>query len=255
LTVVSFVICLSVLFLPLFIIDKNASAATDLPLLQIEQKMRLGKAVGPTEGSLTVQTIVGAGGGGTCEQCQFIVYKPTKIAPSNAGIAYVSETPLDLAGAKRLVFFAKGELGGETIKPLIMGRASSSVSAAPFTNLDFEVENEDIVLASDWRRYEMNIDGLNLNKVTTPFALVISNQRGDAPDALPTPSSDEPPNNNNNPDQISFYLKGVSLDDTAATNPLNNGSINNGSLSAVDNINSLENTTRGIIVPKYWNSR
>ena len=58
----------------------------------------------------------------------------------------------------------------------------------------------------------MNIDGLNLNNVTTPFALVISNQRGEAPDALPTPSSNELPNNNNNPDHISFYLKGVSLD-------------------------------------------
>ena len=251
LTALVLVTCLSVLFLPLFIIDKNASAATDLPFLQIEQKMKVVKALGPTDGSLTVQTIVGAGGGGTCEQCQFIVYKPTTSAPGKAGVAYVSETPIDLDGAKRLVFFAKGELGGEAIKPLIMGKASSAVSAAPFTNLIFEVENEDIVLASDWRRYEMNIDGLNLNNVTTPFALVISNQRGEAPDALPTPSSDELPNNNNNPDHISFYLKGVSLDDTAATNPINNGSINNGSinngsLSAGDNINDLENNTRGI---------
>ena len=105
-------------------------AAMDLPLLQIEQKMKVIKVLGPTDGSLTVQTIVGAGGGGTCEQCQFIVYKPTTSAPGKPGIAYVSETPLDLAGAKRLVFFAKGELGGETIKPLIMGKSSSSVSGS-----------------------------------------------------------------------------------------------------------------------------
>ena len=41
LTALVLITCLSVLFLPLFIIDKNASAATDLPFLQIEQKMKV----------------------------------------------------------------------------------------------------------------------------------------------------------------------------------------------------------------------
>ena len=32
-----------------------------------------------------------------------------------AGVAYKSAQPLDLTGAQRIVFFAKGELGGENV--------------------------------------------------------------------------------------------------------------------------------------------
>ena len=215
------IFCISPLFLSSFFEGKSASATIAFPLLQIEHKIQPTKALDQKSGSLTIQTIVAAGGGGTCEQCQFIVYKPLGSAPSKPGIAYTSSRPLDLEGAKRLVFFAKGELGGETIKPMVLGKPSSSVSLVPFKNLKFGVTSEDIVLTNDWKRYELNIEGLDSNGVTTPFALVISNQRGNIRDTLPDLDSDKPPMNNPDPKAISFYLKGVSLDNTAAVNPIN----------------------------------
>ena len=204
------------------------AAAVRFPLLQIEEKLPLVMSVNQTTSSVIVQYITGAGGGAVCEQCQFIVYKPitTKERPV---IAYASETPLDLSGAKRIVFFAKGELGGETIKALAIGKSPDLVSTPPLNALQFEVVSPNIVLTSDWKRYELHVDGLDLKDVSSPFGLVISNQRESTP-ISPGPDSDKPPINNDsdkppinngNVKEVSFYLKGISIDNTPAVNPIN----------------------------------
>ena len=111
-------------------------------------------SVNQTTSSVIVQYITGAGGGAVCEQCQFIVYKPiTK--KERPVIAYASETPFDLSGAKRIVFFAKGELGGETIKALAIGKSPDLVSTPALNALQFEVVSPNIVLTNDWKRYEL----------------------------------------------------------------------------------------------------
>ena len=196
-----------------------AAAAATFPLLQIEEKLPLVMSVNQTTSSVIVQDITGAGGGSVCEQCQFIVYKPitTKERPV---IAYSSETPFDLTGAKRIVFFAKGELGGETIKALAIGKSPDLVSTPPLNALQFEVVSPNIVLTNDWKRYELHVDGLDLKNVSSPFGLVISNQRGSTP-TFSGPDSDEPPINNANMKEVSFYLKGISIDNNPAVNPIN----------------------------------
>ena len=200
-----------------------AAAATHFPLLQIEEKLPLVLSVNQTTSSVIVQDITGGGGGLVCEQCQFIVYKPVT-QKERPVIAYASETPLDLSGAKRIVFFAKGELGGETIKALAIGKSPDLVSTPPLNALQFEVVSPNIVLTNDWKRYELSVDGLDLKNVTSPFGLVISNQRESAP-MFPGPisddGSDKPPINNDNVKEVSFYLKGVSIDDMPAVNPIN----------------------------------
>ena len=59
-----------------------------------------------------------------------------------------------------------------------------------------------------------------MKDVSSPFGLVISNQRGHTP-VFPGPGSDKPPINNDTVKEVSFYLKGVSIDNTPAANPIN----------------------------------
>ncbi len=196
-----------------------AAAATHFPILQIEEKLPLVISINQSPSSVNVQYITAAGGGAVCEQCQFIVYKPL-IIKERPVIAYASETPFDLTGAKKIVFFAKGELGGETIKALAIGKSPDLVSTPALNALQFEVVSPNIVLTTDWKRYELSVDGVDLKDVSSPFGLVISNQRGSTP-TFPGPGSDKPPINNGNVKEISFYLKGVSIDNTPADNPIN----------------------------------
>jgi len=230
--------------------------AVSFPLLQIEEKLPLVISTGHTTSSVIVQYITGAGGGAVCEQCQFIVYKPISNKEQPV-IAYASQTPLDLTGAKRIVFFAKGELGGETIKALAIGKSPDIVSTPSLNSLQFEVVSPNIVLTTDWKRYELHLGGLDLKDVSSPFGFVISNQRegtntfpGSGSDKLPFglgsmlfdkfsgilnqregtnifpgsgsgSGSDEPPVNNDNVREVSFYLKGVSIDNMPAVSPIN----------------------------------
>jgi hypothetical protein len=95
-----------------------------------DQFLEQERDVEQTRGALTVHTITGtAGGGGRCEQCQFIDYESKTSSPSSAVIVYTTATPIDLSSAKRIVFFAKGELSGETIKALTIGKSSESGSS------------------------------------------------------------------------------------------------------------------------------
>ena len=113
------------------------AAAARFPLLQIEEKLPLVISVNQTTSSVVVEDITSAGGGAVCEQCQFIVYKPVT-NKERPVIAYASETPLDLSGAKRIVFFAKGELGGETIKALVIGKSPDMVSTPPLMHFSLK---------------------------------------------------------------------------------------------------------------------
>jgi hypothetical protein len=245
------IVAITILYMPSGLLSQDtygdrmafAAAATHFPLLQIEEKLPLVLSVNQTTSSVIVQYITAAGGGAVCEQCQFIVYKPftNKDRPI---IAYASQTPIDLSGAKRIVFFAKGELGGETIKALAIGKSPDLVSTPSLNSLQFEVVSPNIVLTKDWKRYELQLDGLDLKNVTSPFGLVISNQRESTPvpgsdklpfgleilnqlgisnqrESTPVPGSDTPPINNDNVKEISFYLKGISIDNLPAVNPIN----------------------------------
>ena len=195
------------------------AAAVPFPLLEIENKVPLAIAVNQTTAPVIIQNITSAGGGATCEHCQFIVYKPTTTT-ARPVIAYTSATPLDLSGAKKIVFFAKGEFGGETIKILAIGKPSNLVSTPCLTAFKFAVVSPDIVLTNNWKRYELNVEGLDLKGVSITFGLVISNQRGSTP-IFPGPGSDKPPMNNGDVKEISFYLKGISIDNAPAVNPIN----------------------------------
>lgn len=124
-----------------------------------------------------LRTFVGPGfdGKGTCIQLSFDVNEP----PTWAGVVlpvqpdYWGEweaAGLDLSKAKKLVFYARGEQGGEQIqvKAALAGDKPYGDSAL------FPVSTDWIKLEKDWKRYEVPVDGSQLSRVITPFAVIVN---------------------------------------------------------------------------------
>ena len=90
-----------------------AQQTPDFPLQSIEEDTPF-----TTAGDVAALTVrnVSSGSGSICEGCQVLVYNTGASPIGDVGVAYTPSSPLDLTGAKRLVFFARGELGGEVIR-------------------------------------------------------------------------------------------------------------------------------------------
>lgn len=84
-----------------------------------------------------------------------------------------SATAFDLRRAKKLVFFARGARGGESIqaKVAIAGDKTHGDSAR------HPAETEWLVLTKSWKRFEIDLTGKNLERVITPFTFVSSKDR------------------------------------------------------------------------------
>jgi PKD repeat protein len=136
-----------------------------------------------------------------CEICTRIEYTPGSLG--QAGLAYAFDGPQDLSGAKSVTFFMMGEKGGEKVKFKAGGKgvtASSSDSeerAAGINNTNssgrgnergadpqnealappgllrqqFAVATEEVELENDWRKYSIDLEGLDLRSVTHPFGM------------------------------------------------------------------------------------
>src|SRR5918997_6075752 len=124
-----------------------------------------------------------------CEFCTFVEYTP---GPRGvAGFAYENDAGVDLTGAKKVRFWMMGEEGNEKIKFKIAGKRSpdntqdrppNSSPNRP-TNSIFESERfalttEEVTLASDWRRYEVDLSGVSLDDITHPFGFELSKGNG-----------------------------------------------------------------------------
>ena len=135
----------------------------------------------------------------SCEFCNKIEYTPGGVG--KAGIAYRNDK-LDLEGNQRIVFFARGQQGGEEVRFIAIGRSISGQNINDedlFPNGDFAITTKNVTLQNDWKRYEINLNKTKLEDVTLPFGFVITD--------------------NESPKQI-FYLKGVTFDRKLAQNPL-----------------------------------
>jgi hypothetical protein len=154
---------------------------------------------------------------GNCEMCQFIKYMPGPIG--KAGVAYTPVQTLDLSGAQRIVFFAKGELGGENVAFVAIGKASNAQPVSPniFRNLNFAVISKNVTLTNDWRRYQLSLNGIDFKGVTDQFGFIVSKVRTQSQ----APSSNSLyPLDDANANHIVFFLKGVTIDNNPAINPL-----------------------------------
>jgi hypothetical protein len=156
---------------------------------------------------------------GNCEMCQFIQYIPGPTG--TAGVAYKSAQSLDLGGAQRIVFFAKGELGGENVAFVAVGKPSNSSPVPPniFTNLKFGVVGKNITLTNEWARYQLSLNGSDLTGVTDPFGFILSKVRNQS-QAASNSNSPHPPLADPNANHIAIFLKGVTFDNNPAVKPI-----------------------------------
>ena len=88
----------------------------------------------------------------------------------------------DLAGAKKLTFWAKGAKGGEIVEFKIGGIIGSQGDTA-------QASTGPIQLSSDWKQYSLDVSQMDLSRIIGGFCLVISNA--------------------DNPDGATFYLDDI----------------------------------------------
>ncbi|HYY41014.1 MAG TPA: hypothetical protein VE692_07165 [Nitrososphaera sp.] len=106
-----------------------------------------------------------------CEMsCTYVRFQPS--STGQTGVAYVTSSPVDLSGAKRVHFFLMGEKGGEMVRVLIAGKnpPANQKPDSPFKE-KFGKSSGVITLPNDWKRYEVSLNGTDLKGITAPFAI------------------------------------------------------------------------------------
>jgi hypothetical protein len=120
-----------------------------------------------------------------CDFCIAMEYTP---GPSGRAIvALWNSEPLDLGSAKKLVFSARGENGGERLVTYAAGsdvanRLADASSTIPENSGLADVRfsaSKDLTLTTQWQRYEMDLENTDLSQVTHAFAFEILEGNGD----------------------------------------------------------------------------
>ncbi|MGB8034655.1 MAG: hypothetical protein WCF03_12635, partial [Nitrososphaeraceae archaeon] len=158
-----------------------------------------------------------------------------------AGIAFKSNRLLDLSAAGRIIFFAKGNMGGENVAFVGVGKNISATgsqvsnfSLTPthtFKNLRFAVISQNITLTSEWKRYELSVDGRDMASISHPFGFIVMKGKNQSISSMQRLSSDKSSqqvenlkgaiSTDNTSNRVIFFLKGVTIDPyPALINPL-----------------------------------
>jgi len=143
-----------------------------------------------------------------CEFCTRVEYVPGP--QGEAGFSYEDVTGLDLSGSKKARFWVMGEEGGEKIKFKLagksldkiqdrLGRLTDRLTDSIFKTERFALTTEEVSLDNQWKKYEVDLSGVDLKGVTHPFAFELSE---------------------NGAQKQVIYLKGVVYDDEPAVNAL-----------------------------------
>lgn len=139
-----------------------------------------------------------------CEFCTKVIYTPGK--EGLAAIAYELDK-VDLTLSKRVVFFAKGQKGGEQIAFLAAGKTRGEGSGIVdnfdkeiFPDQGFGIMTNKVTLSNHWHRYQISLNSNDLRDITHPFGFVMTEGKSST-------------------NQI-FYLKGVTFDKNYAQDPL-----------------------------------
>ena len=118
-----------------------------------------------------------------CEDCIYAEYQP---GPHGRAVyAFESNKVTDLRDARFLSFIARGDVGGEVIKVHVAGSKvplsnevhsdgaeTGSGNDGVLGGVAFAFEKQ-LVLQDDWSKYEVDLSGLDLSKVTHAFAFEI----------------------------------------------------------------------------------
>ena len=140
------------------------------------------------------------------ESAHTIQYTPAALG--FAGIAYEADKNYDLSNAQRVVFFAKGQNGGENVTFAAVGRNENTAVSndtaetfgSAFNDQNFTLISEDVSLENDWRRYQISLEGVNLERISHPFAFIVNQGSGQ--------------------EATTFSLRDITYDSKPATDPL-----------------------------------
>jgi len=143
-----------------------------------------------------------------CEFCTRVEYVPGP--QGEAGFSYEDPTGLDLSGSKKARFWVMGEEGGEKIKFKLagksldkmqdrLGRLTDKLKNSIFKTERFALTTEEVSLDNQWKKYEVDLSGVDLKGVTHPFAFELAENGAQT--------------------QV-IYLKGVVYDDEPAVDAL-----------------------------------
>jgi hypothetical protein len=149
---------------------------------------------------------------GNCEFCSRFEYKDGP--QGRAGFLYTTDRGLDLTGAKRVVFWAMGEDkdNGVKLNFLMAGKEKNTIPSSStdnpyegkvgeiFENLEFGATTDGVFLESDWKRYQISLDNVDLKNIRHLFGFEISKEEGEK--------------------EKVFYLKGITIDQEYAEQPL-----------------------------------
>jgi hypothetical protein len=79
------------------------------------------------------------------------------------------------------------------------------------------VISKNVTLTNDWRRYQLSLNGIDFKGITDQFGFIVSKVRTQSQ----APSSNSLyPLDDANANHIVFFLKGVTIDNMPAINPL-----------------------------------
>ncbi|HUG96195.1 MAG TPA: PKD domain-containing protein [Nitrososphaera sp.] len=143
-----------------------------------------------------------------CEFCTRVEYVPGP--QGEAGFSYEDVTGLDLSGSERARFWVMGEEGNEKIKFKLagksldkiqdrLGRLTDRLTDSIFKSERFALTTEEVSLDNQWKKYEVDLSGVDLKGITHPFAFELSE---------------------NSAQKQVIYIKGVVYDDEPAVDAL-----------------------------------
>lgn len=139
-----------------------------------------------------------------CEFCTRVEYVPGP--EGKAGFSYEDLSGLDLAGARKVKFWVMGEEGNEKIRFKVAGKSLDKIEdrlgrlqerlesrlGGIFESERFALTTQEVTLDDDWKKYEVDLSGVDLEEITHPFAFELS-ENGDESEVV--------------------YIKGVVYDD------------------------------------------
>lgn len=159
-----------------------------------------------------------------CEFCTRVEYIP---GPQGlAGLAFKGANALDFTGAKKVRFWVMGEEGDEKVTFKVAGKSSGNqaggLAKGIFKNEKFALSTQEIKLGNDWKKYEVDLGGTDLQGITHPFGVEIAKGSTGKPQVV--------------------YIKGVVYDTQPPENPVATIEDNAKPLS----VGIIANDTRGV---------
>lgn len=148
-----------------------------------------------------------------CEFCTRVEYIP---GPRGvAGFAYEDLTGLDLSNARKAQFWVMGEEGDERVRFKLAGKSLDKIQDRTqerpgrsldrvepegiFTTERFALATQEVILDDHWKKYEVDLRGVDLRDITHPFALELLG---------------------NEDEKQVIYIKGVVYDEALPEDPL-----------------------------------